>query len=440
MEKITVFWFRRDLRLNDNRGLHHALKHSQFVLCLFIYDTAILDSLALKDDPRLSFITGQIGNLKHQLEKNGSSLIIRYGKPREIFAKLIEKYGIDAVFTNADYEPYARQRDGEVAGLLRQKNVAFHAFKDQVIFEKSEVIKGDGHPYTVFTPYMRKWRQRLAEEDTGNLASEKLLYNTLRMPPQPAADLSRIGFKYRKVKVPPSDPGDELIRNYDRTRDYPALGGTSRLGIHLRFGTVSIRRWVKKALQLNDTFLNELIWREFYMMILWHFPEVTTKSFKPAYDNIRWINNEQHFEAWREGRTGYPIVDAGMRQLKQTGYMHNRLRMITAGFLTKHLLTDWRWGEAWFAEQLLDFELSSNNGGWQWAAGSGCDSAPYFRIFNPELQTRKFDPDFSFIKTWIPEWNTRDYPEPIVEHKEARQRALTAYKSALDQRGSGVEH
>lgn len=433
MEPVSVFWFRRDLRLSDNRGLHEALTRPKNVLCLFIYDTDILDQLTDKADPRLSFITHQVRIIKKELENHGSTLWIRYGKPVDVLAKLAEDYTIDTVFTNHDYEPYARQRDKAVATLLGKKNIGFETFKDQVIFEKSEVVKDNHEPYTVFTPYMKKWKSLLKDKHLEEYLSQRKLDKALKSKPGPDPDISRIGFSYVGSKAPSSDPGDDMLINYDRTRDIPALNGTSRLGVHLRFGTVSIRKLVRRAAELNQVYLNELIWREFYMMILWHFPHVTEKSFKPAYDNIRWINNEQHFEAWKLGMTGYPMVDAGMRQLSETGYMHNRVRMITASFLTKHLLTDWRWGEAWFAEKLLDYELSSNNGGWQWAAGSGCDAAPYFRIFNPALQIRKFDPDLAYVKKWVPEFNSPDYPAPVVEHKSARERALKAYKNALSQ-------
>jgi len=430
MAPVTVFWFRRDLRTDDNTGLFHALKERGNVLPLFIFDADILEKLADKSDKRISFIWDQLEKIKTHLEIHGSSLIIKFGRPQEVFEKLINEYAIEAVYTNHDYEPYARDRDKQVEQLLQSKGVEFHSFKDQVIFEKDEVVKDDGSPYTVFTPYMKRWRAVNNSVEIANYPSEDLLNNCLKMNPA-AFDLSQTGFDYAKGNYPDAAFDRQIMANYDKTRDFPALNGTSRLSVHLRFGTISIRKLVEAATGLNETFLNELIWREFYMMILWHFPQVVHKAFKPQYDNIRWINGEKQFAAWCEGRTGYPIVDAGMRQLNETGYMHNRVRMITASFLTKHLLIDWRWGEAYFADKLLDFELSSNNGGWQWAAGSGCDAAPYFRVFNPELQTQKFDPELKYIKKWVTEFGKASYPKPIVDHKFARERVLKEYKRAL---------
>jgi deoxyribodipyrimidine photo-lyase len=320
-----------------------------------------------------------------------------------------------------------------VAEILAKNGVAFKTFKDQVIFEKDEVVKDDGKPYTVFTPYSKKWRARLTEKQVPEFPSEKYLHRFYPVKPFADFKLKDTGFEYVKFNYPSPLPDLSIIKTYEKTRDIPSLKGTSRMSLHLRFGTVSIRKLVGLALKLNQTYLNELIWREFYMMILWHFPVVVDQAFKPKYDNIRWINDEKHFETWCNGNTGYPIVDAGMRQLNQTGYMHNRVRMITASFLTKHLLTDWRWGEAYFAGKLLDFELSSNNGGWQWAASSGCDAAPYFRVFNPELQTKKFDPELQYVKKWVPEFQGPSYPKPVVDHKFARERVLKAYKKALNE-------
>lgn len=431
MEPITVFWFRRDLRLNDNAGLYHALKERGNVLPLFIFDLNILEKLSSREDHRVSFIFDQLQEMQKSLRQYGSSLIVRYGRPVEVFEKLINEFPITAVYTNHDYEPYARERDESVGRLLSTRGIDFRTFKDQVIFEKDEVIKENGEPFTVFTPYMKRWRQKFTLEPLPVWPSENWLNRCVQVEPQPFS-LDPAGFRYVKVNYPPRDVDTDIIRNYHKTRDFPAIPGTSRLSVHLRFGTISIRELVRTAAALNDTFLNELIWREFYMMILWFFPHVVNRSFKPQYDNIRWINDEKLFQRWCEGLTGYPIVDAGMRQLNQTGYMHNRLRMITASFLTKHLLIDWRWGEAYFAEKLLDFELSSNNGGWQWSAGTGCDAAPYFRIFNPELQTLKFDPDKQFIRTWVPEFDKAGYPEPVVDHQFSRQRALKVYQQALD--------
>jgi deoxyribodipyrimidine photo-lyase len=435
MNQITIFWFRRDLRVEDNTALYNALSERGNVLPLFIFDSDITDHLENKGDLRLSFIHDEVHALKQIFEQHSSSLLIKYGKPVEIFKGLINDFSITAVYTNHDYEPYARTRDETVAKALKEKAIVFKTFKDQVIFEKDEVVKDDGRPYTVFTPYSRKWKAALGDGEIETLPSEKLLNKTIRTSPFPDFRIAEAGFTHQTFLFPEIVADREIIRNYHKTRDIPALRGTSRLSLHLRFGTISIRKLVKFAIENNETYLNELIWREFYMMILWHFPHVVDHAFKPQYDNVRWLNNEDHFAAWCEGRTGYPIVDAGMRQLNRTGYMHNRVRMVTASFLVKHLLTDWRRGEAYFAEKLLDFELSSNNGGWQWAAGSGCDAAPYFRVFNPELQTKKFDAGFEYIRKWVPEFEDFKYPKPIVEHKFARERVLNEYKRALSEAG-----
>jgi len=432
MKKTTIFWFRRDLRFNDNAGLFHALSEAGNVLPLFIFDKEILDKLSDRKDRRVSFLFETIENLKAKFEKYGTSLLVKYGKPIEVFEKLLSTYSVASVYINHDYEPYARKRDDEVEKLLLKKGITFKSFKDQVIFEKEEVTKDDGKPYTVFTPYMKKWRAKFSENPITEFSVEKHVQGFYKTKPFAEFDLSRTGFSYVRHEYPPLNPDEAIISGYDKTRNIPSLNGTSRMSVHLRFGTVSIRKMVQLAMKLNYTYLNELIWREFYMMILWHFPQVVNKAFKPKYDNIRWLNDEQQFLAWCSGKTGYPIVDAGMRQLNETAYMHNRVRMITASFLVKHLLIDWRWGEAYFAEKLLDFELSSNNGGWQWAASSGCDAAPYFRVFNPELQTKKFDPELNYIKKWVPEFQDLSYPQPIVDHKFARERVLNAYKKALN--------
>ncbi len=434
MAPVTIFWFRRDLRIDDNRGFFNALTQHGNVLPLFIFDTEIINQLPDKSDRRIAFIYEPLVLINQAFAKKGSTLLIKVGKPAAVFAELLQTLEIGAVYANGDYEPYATTRDKEIENLLAQNNVSFHLFKDQVIFEKAEVVKDDGNPYTVFTPYSRKWLSKLNLQHLKAYPSAQHLENLYQKTPGKKFDLADTGFIYHPSGIPAPSIDSGLISNYDQTRDIPALDGTTRLGVHLRFGTISIRRLAGAAKELNQTFLNELIWREFYMTILWHFPQVVDQSFKPQYDNIRWINNEKHFEAWCRGLTGYPIVDAGMRQLAQTGYMHNRVRMITASFLTKHLLTDWRWGERWFADKLLDYELASNNGGWQWAAGTGCDAAPYFRVFNPWLQTEKFDPQQEYIRQWIPEIDSSSYPQPIVDHKMARQRALDAYKTALNKR------
>ena len=431
MKKTTIFWFRRDLRLEDNAGLYHALIEKGNMLPLFIFDKEILDKLPDRQDRRLSFIFESIQKLKSQLEEYGTSLFVKYGNPLEVFESILSEFSIDAVYTNHDYDPYACERDDRILKLLNKSGVAFKTFKDQVIFEKDEVTKNDGLPYTVFTPYMKKWRARLNDFPVEEFPSEKYLDRFYRTHPFSDFELKRTSFEYVKMNYPSPIPDEAIISNYDRTRDIPSINGTSRMSVHLRFGTISVRKMVKIAMKLNPTYLNELIWREFYMMILWHFPRVVNHAFKTKYDNIQWINDEKQFDAWCKGKTGYPIVDAGMRQLNETGYMHNRVRMVTASFLVKHLLIDWRWGETYFAEKLLDFELSSNNGGWQWAASSGCDATPYFRVFNPALQTKKFDPELKYIKKWVPEFQSSSYTSPIVEHKFARERVLKTYKKAL---------
>lgn len=423
----TLFWFRRDLRLQDNAGLYHALKENSAVLSIFIFDTEILDQLEDKADLRVAFIHQSLTRMQKQLEEMGSSLLVLHGDPLKIFKNLAPK----AVYANHDYEPYARKRDRLIQELFEKKGTAFKTYKDQVVFEKDEVTKDDGKPYTIFTPYSNKWKSTLTPEALKSFPTEKYFNNFIKIASLPVPSLSEIGFEETYFNFPERLVKQSIIEHYDKQRNFPAIDGTTKLSVHLRFGTVSVRKLAQIALKKNDTWLNELIWRDFYHMILWHFPHVETKSFKPAYDKIEWRNNEKDFTAWCEGKTGYPIVDAGMRELNTTGFMHNRVRMITASFLTKHLLIDWRWGEAYFAKKLLDFDLAANNGGWQWAASSGCDAAPYFRVFNPELQTEKFDPKFEYIKKWIPEFGTPNYPKPIVEHKLARERVLKVYKEAL---------
>ncbi len=420
-------WFRRDLRLHDNAALYYALKENEEVLPVFIFDTEILDKLDDPADARVTFIHLSLALLKSELEKMGSSLLVLHGNPVEIYKTIEAK----AVYTNHDYEPYARERDKKVHDILQARGIPFKTFKDQVIFEKDEILKDDGHPYTVYTPYSRKWKSLSNDFYLKSYPTEKYFAHFKKVEPLPFPQLHDIGFQPSAIPFPERTIHIKIIEKYDKTRDYPGLQGTSRLSVHLRFGTVSIRKLVRIAYNKNEKWLNELIWRDFYQMILWQFPHVAHQAFKPEYNRIPWRNNPDEFQAWCEGRTGYPMVDAGMRELNTTGYMHNRVRMITASFLTKHLLIDWRWGEAYFAKKLLDFDLAANNGGWQWAAGSGCDAAPYFRIFNPLLQTQKFDPELKYIKKWVPEFNTSHYPRPIVEHDFARQRALKVYSEAL---------
>lgn len=426
---MVIFWFRRDLRLEDNRGLYEALQSGEDVLPVFIFDKNILDELPA-DDARVTFIMKLLEDIQKMLKKHKRSLAVFHGTPEQALKKLIKGHDIKAVYANHDYEPYARKRDKEIEKLLATKDIAFKAFKDHVIFEKDEVVKDDGLPYVMYTPYMKRWKERFKKETLKHYPSEKHL-DKIAVHFYPFLSLGDIGFEKSSIEPVPFDVTPSLIDNYKATRDYPAIEGTSRLSPYLRFGAVSIRKTVEKAHKSKgDVFLNELIWREFFMQILWHYPETVSKSFRPKYDNIKWSYSEKDFKAWREGKTGYPIVDAGMRQLNATGFMHNRVRMITASFLCKHLLIDWRWGEAYFAEKLLDYEQSSNVGNWQWAAGSGVDAAPYFRIFNPSEQVKKFDKDFAYIKKWVPEFEDIDY-KPIIDHKEARERALRVYKAAL---------
>jgi deoxyribodipyrimidine photo-lyase len=434
-DSIIVFWFRRDLRLEDNVGLYQALQNDAPVLPIFIFDKEILESLP-KNDARVNFIHNQIQKISQQLRTNYDSGVAQYhDKPKNVFQQLVKDYHIQAVYTNHDYEPYAKERDKEIAEFLKENDIRFKTFKDQVIFEKEEVVKDDGDPYVVYTPYMRKWKENfnppthLVTYDTLK-DLEKNLYQSKSLP---QLSLEDMGFEESDIKVPDFTVTPNLIQNYEDTRDYPAKEkGTSRLGPHLRFGTVSVRKMVKKAIdEKNETFWNELIWREFFMQILWHFPHTVDNAFRSKYDRIEWRNNEEEFEKWKTGKTGYPLVDAGMRELNATGYMHNRVRMLVASFLCKHLLIDWRWGEAYFAEKLLDYEMASNVGNWQWAAGSGVDAAPYFRIFNPTTQINKFDKDKKYINRWVPELQELDYPDPIVDHKMARERCLKTYKEAV---------
>jgi deoxyribodipyrimidine photo-lyase len=402
-------------------------------LPLFIFDKDILDRLEEKHDRRISLILGALRNIQEKLEQAGSTLMIIHDTPSNAMQKILSDFDVKAVYANHDYEPYARKRDKQVEKFLRTHGIPFHTSKDQVIFEKEEVIKQDGTPYTVFTPYSSAWKKRLTEKDLQPSPSERLIANFLKSEPVALPSEDELGFVATDFKWTAPLIDTAIISNYHNTRDLPSVNGTTRLGHHLRFGAVSIRECVSAAVSLNETWLNELIWREFFMVILWHFPQVTDHSFKSRYDNIVWRNDESEFERWCTGTTGYPIVDAGMRELSTTGFMHNRVRMITASFLTKHLLIDWRWGEAWFAEKLLDYELSSNNGNWQWAAGCGCDAAPYFRVFSPAEQTRKFDPDMTYIRRWVPDFDSLSYPSPVVDHRQARERALLTYKKALEE-------
>lgn len=440
---INVFWFRRDLRLVDNHGLYRALTGDLPVLPLFIFDKNILENLEDQEDARVTFIHRTLSHINDELLKNDSELMVKYGRPTEVWKELLTQYNIQSVFSNRDYEPYARERDHSVVEILKESGVEFKSFKDHVITEAGEVLKQDGKPYTVFTPFKKTWygvvSGGLEEGDEfkdsiffKNYPSEKHLNNFVKVvKPSVIIPLEEMGFTVSKLEIPPQSVQVGIIKRYAENRDYPAIEGTSRLGIHFRFGTISIRQKAAFAHSLSKTYLSELIWRDFYSQILAHFPYVAEGPFRKEYAAIKWRNKEAEFESWCTGKTGYPLVDAGMRELSQTGYMHNRVRMVVASFLSKHLLIDWRWGEAWFARKLLDFDLASNNGGWQWAAGCGTDAAPYFRIFNPELQLKKFDKNLEYVKKFVPEYGTSTYPAPIVDHKEARQRCLEVYKKAL---------
>ncbi len=428
----VLYWHRRDLRIDDNAALYKALKTGSNVLPVFIFDNNILDDLP-KDDQRVLFIHQTIEQLKSQYQSYGSDLQVYYGNPIELIPQIAFKNKVSTVYVNRDYEPYALKRDKQVYDLLKLKGIEFLGAKDHVVFEKNEILKADGKPYTVYTPYSKKWKALLNPFYLKTYPAEKYAHNLIQVNNKTTLiSLKEMGFESeQKVKFPSPKVNESVINKYDVTRDIPSVLGTSRLSLHLRFGTISIRKLATIAKDTNEKYLNELIWRDFYQMIIFHFPHSVDKAFKPVYDNVIWENDKHLFSLWCEGKTGYPIVDAGMRELNQTGFMHNRVRMITASFLVKHLLVDWRWGEAYFAEKLLDFELASNVGGWQWAASSGCDAAPYFRVFNPTLQQEKFDKDFRYIKKWIPEFGSKDYPKPIVEHKFARERVIQRYKEAL---------
>lgn len=426
MDSVSIVWLRRDLRLIDNKALEKARNLGYPIVLLFIFDEDIINELPT-DDPRISFIHQQLEMMNQQLLQNGSSLLIKKGKPLDVWVKLKESLDIKHIVCARDYEPYAQSRDKAIFEWASHHGINFTGVKDQVIFEKNEILKKDGKPYTVYTPYKNKWLEQFQQtkiEVIEKIDYELILKTQFEFPP-----LEKLGFQESQIKVQEYDL--DAMQDYGKYRDFPHLDRTSYLSPHLRFGTVSIRELVILAQQNNSVFLSELIWREFFMQILYHFPHVIDKSFKEKYDCIPWRNDEEEYKKWCEGQTGYPMVDAGMRQLNQTGYMHNRVRMVVASFLCKHLLIDWRWGEVYFAEKLLDYELSSNNGNWQWAAGSGCDAAPYFRVFNPTSQLEKFDKEMKYIKKWIPEYNTSKYPKPMVEHSSARQRALDTYKNAL---------
>ena len=436
--RVAIHWFRRDLRLEDNHGLFRALTEHTDVLPLFIFDTEILNRLEDKQDRRVDFIHQTLVDIHQQLKRLGAGVLVEHGRPVEIWRALLDRFDISVVTVNHDHEPYGLSRDNQVEELLAEQGIQLRPFKDISIFERNDVLKSDGLPYTVYTPYMRKWHERFTADMANAFPSEQHLSAIWKWQAPALPGLAELGFEQSDLEIPAGDVSEHLLRNYAETRDLPSVAGTSRMSAHLRFGTVSVRELVRRSLKTSPKYLNELVWREFYMQILWHFPNHGS-AFKPAYDNIAWLPDEEGFKTWCEGRTGYPLVDAGMRELNATGLMHNRVRMVVASFLTKHLLIDWRWGEAYFAAKLLDFELSSNNGGWQWASGSGCDAAPYFRVFNPTLQMQRFDPQLKYVKKWVPEFGTANYVQVMVVHEVARQRAIRTYKQGLDGKKGSIE-
>ena len=428
-EKIQIFWHRRDLRIEDNAALSAASQSGFSVLPVFIFDTNILNNLP-SNDARVSFLYETIHRLKLEYQKLGSDLLVFYSSPLQSFQELVSRYNVHHVYINKDYEPYALQRDNEIVSFLKANGIETKFYKDQVLLEPGEVIKDNGEPYTVFTPFSKKWKSTI-----GNVVEYKLEVSNLLsvIEKQPLVKLENIGFVQSNIPIPSSEINLKIVKDYEQNRDIPSINGTSRMGLHLRFGTISIRQLYLRSVNVSPKYVDELIWREFYFQIIFFFPYVVKSSFKKIYDNIEWRNNIEEFEKWKNGKTGVPIVDAGMRELNATGFMHNRVRMIVASYLTKNLLIDWRWGESYFAEKLLDFELASNNGGWQWASGSGVDAAPYFRIFNPDLQTKRFDPNANYIRKWVPEYNSLSYINSgIVSHEFARKRCLETYKKALN--------
>ena len=430
-DNLVIFWFRRDLRLKDNAGLFHALNENDKVLPIFIYDKNTLDKLN-KSDHRVDFIEYSLKKLNDLLKKNNKSISIYYGKPVKVFSELIKKYNVTKVYSNKDYTPYSIKRDKKVEELLKVNNIDFNSYKDHVLFEKYEVVKDDNTPYKVYTPFSRKWLIKMSENKIDFFNSEKYIHKFFNEKRE-FLSLKEIGFEKSVLSPLNLNLSSDTINNYEKTRNFPYVNGTSKIGLHLRFGTISTREMIVKAeVSKNKTFLKELVWREFFQQILFHYPHTINKSFKPKYDRIEWLNNENQFKKWCSGQTGYPLVDAGMRELNQTGFMHNRVRMLVGSFLCKHLLIDWRWGEAYFAKKLYDYETASNVGNWQWVAGCGVDASPYFRIFNPHEQIKKFDKNLIYTKKWVPEFESDRYVEPIVIHKDARERCLLTYKKALN--------
>jgi deoxyribodipyrimidine photo-lyase len=431
---MVLFWHRRDLRIDDNAGLFKALKENDQVQPVFIFDSMILSELPCNDQ-RVRFIHQEIQSLKKEYQELDSDLKVYFGNPIELIPSIAQQHRCSAVYTNRDYEPYALERDKQIFASLEELGISFIGTKDHVIFEKSEVTKDDGLPYTIFTPYARKWKAALTESSLSSSSTSLYRANFARREKiQELISMKELGFEdIQLFPFPAKSFPDSIVKNYHENRDFPMVNGTSRLSLHLRFGTISIRKLARFALERNETYLNELIWRDFYQMIIYHYPHSVKNAFKKQYDKIEWEQNEEHFQAWCVGKTGYPLVDAGMRELNETGFMHNRVRMVVASFLTKHLLIDWRRGESYFAEKLIDFELASNIGGWQWAAGCGCDAAPYFRVFNPTAQQEKFDKQKKYIQKWVPEYGTSSYPNPIIDHVFARERVLSRFKKALNE-------
>jgi len=432
MDKYTLIWLRRDLRLHDNAAIYHALQSENKLLFYFNFDTEILDQIENRSDARVHFIHTELQKINQELSQFGSSLIVKHGLVQECLLQVINDYPIANIYANRDYEPFAISRDMNCKDICESQQIEFQLFKDQVIFEEQEILKKDGKTYTVYTPYMKKWRSEFNSKEYQPYSYELNSSNIAQVEYKEIPSLPEIGFGESSIEIPAIYLSADMLNNYDARRNFPALKATSNLGIHLRFGTISVRQTVQEALKGDDQFLNELIWREFFMQILVNFPKVESECFKPAYNNIQWLNNEEEFELWTNGKTGFPIVDAGMRELKATGNMHNRVRMIVASFLVKDLLIDWRWGEAYFANHLLDYDQAANNGNWQWVAGCGCDAAPYFRVFNPIEQQKKFDPNFEYIKKWVPELGTDSYPKPMIDHKFARNRVLETFKKAIN--------
>ncbi len=431
-EKITICWLRRDLRLNDQAALYHALRSGHPVVVLFIFDREILDDLEDRRDRRVEFIHQTVTQLQADLHQHGSDLLVYYDRPMPVWEQILKQYEVAQVHINHDYEQYAIARDAAVRELLESQGIPLYTYKDQCIFDRDEVLSKAGKPYSVFTPYSKAWKAKVNDFYLRSYPTEKYFRQFYQGSFSGIPTLESMHFEAVGEPFPAQEIPVDKIETYAEKRDYPALEATSRMSIHLRFGTVSIRELAREAQQLSPTYLNELIWRDFYFQVLHHFPHINTgHAFRMEYDRIQWRNNEAEFEAWCEGRTGYPLVDAGMRQMNETGFMHNRIRMVTASFLSKHLLIDWRWGEAYFAKKLLDYDFSANNGGWQWAAGSGCDASPYFRVFNPALQAKKFDPKGEYVRKWVPEIDQVDYPDPIVEHETARERAIQTYRRAV---------